>query len=226
MALQDRVGPDQSRSPRSSMTWTSRRPILPLGDDFRLRMLGCLLVGAGVGCLTSFGQGWVGVTLNSFVNSVSAWLVVPFFAGALMPSARSAALTGFLACASQLVGYYLTVHARGLSAGGNVVIFWLVCAALGGTTFGVAGRVWRSSTLRLRGLGAAILAASFLGEGLWSYGHELRYYTSAILWMTIGLALAVVLSRGRLQELRWLALTVPAALLGEIALTTISRQPF
>jgi hypothetical protein len=187
---------------------------------------GSLIIGAGIGCLTSFGQGWVGITLIAFVNSVSAWLVLPFFAGSIMKSNRGAALTGFLACGSELVGYYLTALLRGLSAGGNIVLFWLACAVLGGTVLGMAGRLWRISPPRLHGLGAAVLSASFLGEGLWSYAHELRYYSDALLWITIGLGLAVVLNRGRLRDLNWLALTLPAALAGEAILTAISSQPF
>jgi Family of unknown function (DUF6518) len=195
-------------------------------DRVPWRALASLIIGAGIGCLTSFGQGWFDIALNAFVNSVSMWLVLPFFAGALMKSKRGAGLTGFLACGSQLVGYYLTAHIRGLPAGGNIVVFWLVCAVLGGTVFGVAGNLWRNSPSRFRGLGATVLTASFLGEGLWSYAHELRYYSDALLWIVIGVGLAVVLSRDRLRDLGWLALTLPAALVGEVALTIISSQPF
>jgi hypothetical protein len=195
-------------------------------DRVLLRALGSLLIGAGLGSLTSFGQGWVGITLNAFVNSVSAWLVLPFFAGALMESGRRAALLGFLACGSELAGYYTTAHLRGLAAGGGIVIFWLACAALGGTLLGAAGNLWRSSAARLRGLGASVLAASFLSEGLWSYAHALHYYTAAVLWISIGLSLAVILNRGSWRDIGWLALTVPAALVGEVALTMISSQPF
>jgi hypothetical protein len=160
------------------------------------------------------------------VNSVSAWLVLPFFAGAFVRSMRGAGAGGFLACGSELVGYYLTADLRGLSTGGNIVIFWLACAVLGGPVFGIAGNLWRRSPSPLRGLGPAVVAASFLGEGLWSYTYKLHYYTAAALWITIGLGLVGILNQGRLQPFGWLALTLPAALLGEIALTTIASQPF
>lgn len=195
-------------------------------DGVPSRVLGSLTVGAGIGSLTCFGQGWVGITLNAFVNSASAWLVLPFFAGALLKSKRAAALTGFLACGSELAGYYLTAHLRGLSAGGNIVLLWLACAALGGTAFGIAGTLWRSSSSRWHGLGPAALSAGFLGEGLWIYGHELRYYGDALLWITIGLGLAVVLNRHRLRDLSWLALTLPVALAGDVTLTVISSRLF
>lgn len=166
------------------------------------------------------------MTLNPLVNSVSAWLVLPFFAGALMGSKRGAGVAGLLACGSEVAGYYLTAQLRGLGAGGNIVFFWLGCAVLGGTLFGIAGSLWRRSSSRLCGLGPAILASSFLGEGLWSYIHKLHYHTAAALWISIGLSLAGFLNQGRLRAFGWIALTLPAALLAEIALTTIASQPF
>jgi hypothetical protein len=143
-----------------------------------------------------------------------------------MVSRRGAAAAGLSTCGLQLVGYYVTAHVRGHSAGGAIVVFWAACAIAGGPIFGVAGHLWRTSPPRLKGLGAAVLAAAFLGEGLWSYLHELRYYATAALWIAIGVAVALLGARGRLADLRWLGLTLPVALVGEIALTTIYRQTF
>jgi hypothetical protein len=176
--------------------------------------------------LTSFGQGHLGGTLDAFVNSASAWLVAPFIVGVLMSSRRGAAAAGFTACGLQLVGYYVTAHLRGYPAGGAIVAFWAACAVIGGPIFGLAGHLWRAPPPRLRGLGAAVLAAAFLGEGLWSYLHELHYYATAALWIAIGAGAALLLTRGRLTDLRWLGLTLPVALAGEIVLTTIYRQSF
>jgi hypothetical protein len=78
----------------------------------------------------------------------------------------------------------------------------------------------------LRGLGAAVLAAAFLSEGLWSYLHELHYYSTAALWIAIGTGIALLSGRARLADLRWLGVTLPAGLVGEILLTTIYRQSF
>lgn len=100
-----------------------------------------------------------------------------------MVSRRGAAAAGLTTCGLQLVGYYVTAHVRGHSAGGAIVVFWAACAIAGGPIFGVAGHLWRTSPPRLKGLGAAVLAAAFLGEGLWSYLHELRYYATAALWI-------------------------------------------
>jgi uncharacterized protein DUF6518 len=160
------------------------------------------------------------------VNSASAWLVAPFVVGALMVTRRGAAFAGLTTCALQLVGYYITAHLRGFSAGGTIVVFWTACAVVGGPLFGVAGQLWRNTEPSLRGLGMAVLAGVFVAEGLYSYLHELRYYATAALWVGIGVALAVLSSRGRVVELRWLALTVPLGVSGEIALTAVLHRSF
>jgi hypothetical protein len=185
-----------------------------------------VVLGLAVGCLTAFGQGHLSGALDAFVNSASAWLVAPFIAGALMSSRRAAAAAGLTTCGLQLVGYYATAHLRGHPAGGAIVAFWAACAVAGGPIFGLAGYLWRRPPSPLQGLGAAVLAASFLSEGLWSYLHELRYYATAALWIAIGAGVALLFARRRHADLRWLGLTVPVALAGEIVLSTIYRQSF
>ena len=192
------------------------------------RLLMVVVVGLAVGCATSFGQAHLDQTLNPLVNSASAWLVAPFVVGALMATRGGAAGAGLVTCALQVVGYYATAHLRSIPASHALIVFWTVCALVGGPLFGVAGHLWRAGPPALRGLGAAVLAAAFVAEGLWSYVHELRYYGAAALWLGLGAALAIGLNlaRGGLGGLRWLALTLPLGLAGEIALTLIYRQSF
>jgi Family of unknown function (DUF6518) len=192
----------------------------------RSRIAIVVVLGLAVGCLTSFGQGHLPGALDAFVNSASAWLVAPFVVGALMLTRWGAAGAGLTTCSLQLVEYYLTAQLRGHSPGGAIVAFWAACALLGGPVFGTAGHLWRNPPSRLRGLGAAVLASSFLAEGLWSYLHELHYDATAALWIAIGASIAILSARGRLTELRWIAVTLPIGLIGEIALTTIYRQSF
>jgi hypothetical protein len=199
---------------------------LTRSGDTVARALAAVLAGLAVGCLTSFGQKHLDGALSAFVNSASAWLVVPFFAGALMSTVTGAAAAGLTTCALQLVGYYVTAHLRGIPSGGAIVAFWAACAVVGGPVFGAAGHLWRTDRGGRRGLGAAVLASVFLAEGLWTYVHTLHYYSTAALWLSIGVVLAVVLVRGRLTELRWLALTLPIGLAGEVALSVIYRQSF
>lgn len=179
-----------------------------------------VLAGLAVGGATSLGQAYLGGAPNALVNSASAWLVAPFLVGALMRTPRGALAAGLATCALQLVGYYVTAEARGYSAGGAIVLFWAGCALLGGPLFGLAGHRWR---LRPQDIGATVLPAVFLAEGLWVYLIELGYLATAALWLAIGAALAATLAR---PAARWLAVTVPLALLGELLLSLVYRQAF
>ena len=142
-----------------------------------------------------------------------------------MPTRSRAALAGVAVCVLQLVGYYATAHLRGCATSHALIAFWLVCALVGGPIFGVAGRLWREAKTPLRGLGMAILAASFLVEGLWVYHHELGYNGTAALWIGIGLVLTAVLTRSA-RDLVWLPPTLAVAIAAEAILMRIYAQTF
>ena len=178
-------------------------------------------VGLAVGALTSIGQAYLEGPLNAFVNSASAWLFASFAVGTAMRTRRGAAVAGLVVCLCQLVGYYATAQARGYPVSHSLLVFWTACAVVGGPVFGAAGKLWHSGPFR--GLGAGVLSATFLAEGLWVYLHELHYRATAALWLGIGAAIAAVLLRPP-RELRWLALTVPAGLVAEFALSRIYAQ--
>jgi hypothetical protein len=182
-----------------------------------------VVVGLVVGALTSIGQTYLHGPLNAFVNSASAWLVAPFVVGATMRTRLGAAVAGLVVCLFQLLGYYATAQARGYPAAHSLIVFWTACAVVGGPVFGAAGKLWRSGPFR--GLGASVLAAAFLAEGLWVYAHELHYRATAALWLGIGAAIAAVLLRPP-RELGWLALTVPVGVVAELALRGIYAQTF
>jgi hypothetical protein len=177
-------------------------------------------VGLAVGCVTSFGQTYLNGALNAFVNSASAWLIAPFAVGACMAGVGGAALAGLVVCALQLVGYDATAHLRGFAVSGSLLGFWGVCALVGGPVFGAGGRLWRGGRPGVRGVGAALLASAFVAEGAWLYAHELHYYATALIWVGIGTLVAGFGLRGA-REYRWLAVTLPLGLVGEVALTRI-----
>lgn len=203
-----------------------RRRSGPQGVGTTVRRAGAaVVIGLTVGALTSFGQTVLGTPLSALVNSAGAWLIAPFVVGCFAPSVRSGAMSGVLVCAAQLVGYDVTAALRGFGFAVPITVFWGACAVVGGPIFGAAGVLWRAAPPALRGLGGTTLPAAFLAEGAWVYGHELRYWSTMALWLLIGIALLAVLGRGGTQR-RWIALTLPVALIGELALTTIYDRAF
>lgn len=185
-----------------------------------------IAVSAGLvaGALSFVGQERLDGTLDAFANAISMWLVAPFFVGAVTTTRTQAAATGVLTCAAQLAGYYLVASVRDFETTGSLVAFWAACAVVGGPVFGVAGHLWRHGPLR--GLGIAVLAGAFVAEGLYAYGHQLDDYVTAVVWIAIGLTFALLAGRGRAEHLRWLGLTIPLGVAGEIVLATVLHRAF
>ena len=73
--------------------------------------------------------------------------------------------------------------------------------------------------------GSAVLPAAFISEGLWVYLHELHYYTTAALWIAIGVSLSLTMTWTTGGQ-RWLVPAVGAGLLAEIFLTQVYSRSF
>jgi hypothetical protein len=185
-----------------------------------------VVAGLAAGALSSIGRAHFDGTLDAFANSVSTWLVAPFLVGGLAATRRGAAAAGVAACAAQIVGYYVVADMIGAGTAGSLIAFWTACALVGGPMFGVTGHLWRTAAPHLNGLGIAALAGVFVAEGVYAYVHQQHQYRTGALWIGLGGALAVLSSRARLEQLRWLGLTVPLGLAGEAGLTAILNRWF
>jgi hypothetical protein len=217
------------------------RPPVPVVDDdgmnttLRRRPLGVTrvamvaAVGLAVGALTSVLQTYLNSPWLSLVNAASPWLTFAFLLGTLYRSPLEAACAGVATGLLELAGYYVTANARGHSAVGGIVVFWAACAFLGGPVFGAAGwACWRDRG-HFGNLGAAVLPAAFLAEAAISYGVRLHYASSALLFAGLGALAFGILGLGRHRYLgiaRWLVVTVPVAMLGELVLGLVYRQAF
>ena len=177
-------------------------------------MLAAVAAGLGFGALSAFGQARLDGTLEAFPNSISTWLLAPFLVGMLASTRRDAMLAGVLACAFELAGYYAVNAAQAIGTTAALVGFWTACAVVGGPLFGAAGQLWRTGEPRRRGLGLAALAGVFVAEGAYAFAHQEQRYLAGALWIAIGLALVLAT-----RQARWLGLTVPLGLAGEVVLT-------
>jgi hypothetical protein len=188
-----------------------------------------MIVGLGVGCATSFGQTHLSLPWHSLVNSASPWLVAAFAMGAVQRRAGPAVAAGTAVMVLELVGYYGTSHLRGFPVGSSILVFWAACAVVGGPIFGVGGWAWRRGPERYSPLGAALVPAAFVGEGLVAYGAYLHYTTSAVLFVAIGLVAVLVLGRRENRSvafLGWLVIALGGAVVGEVVLHLIYNQSF
>jgi hypothetical protein len=193
-----------------------------LGSAVRIspwvRLLAAAAIGIVIGALTSFGQAQLELPWSALVNSASPWLLGSFAAGALQAGHRRGVLAGLGACVLEVVAYYVVTAARGYGVSQSEITFWVVCALVGGPLFGWSGWAWRSGPERARPWGAALLAATWLAEGIGSYQLRLGYQSAAILFLLIGFALLVVVVLASQSLRRRLAattgITVLAGLVG------------
>jgi hypothetical protein len=196
---------------------------------FAVRLTVALVLGLGVGALTSVLQAHLDTPWLSLVNSASPWLVPAFVVGTMQRRLPGAAVAGLVTVLLELIGYTITAHARGFSSSHSLLVFWGVCAVVGGPVFGAAGNSWWRHRRTRAALGAAVMAAAFLAEGAIGYGWRLGYTSSAVLFCVIGSVIAVLLGQRHHQlfrTLRWLPATFVVGAIGELLLGLIYKQSF
>jgi hypothetical protein len=172
------------------------------------------LVGLVIGTATSFAQAWLGGTWQALANSASPWLLGAFVAGAIQLRCGRAVLAGLGCCVLEVVGYYALTSARGFAVSQTEIVFWAVCAVLGGPVFGWAGWGWRRASGSVRAVGAAFLPGTFLAEAIGTYQLRLHYHADAVLFAVIGLILLAVVVTPTRAVGRTLAATVAVTLAG------------
>ena len=100
---------------------------------------------------------------------------------------------------------------------------------LGGPLFGAAGWAWWRGPAALSALGTAALPAAFLAEAAVAYAWRLHYWSSAVLFAVLGVAVFVLAGLHRRQyaaAARWLLAAFPAGVAAELLLGLIYSQSF
>ena len=187
-----------------------------------MRTLAVLLFGLLAGVALSVLRRHLEGEFRPLVDSASAFLLAPCILGALMRTRRGAGLAGLGCAMLQLGGWAGCSALRGDPLGSSLVLGLLACGLIGAPLLAAAAQLARRGTPQLRGLGGAAIAAVPIAEGAWRDLYELHARTIGWLSIAVGLTVAAVLL-ARPRRVRWLAATLPLALLGEIALTRIYR---
>jgi Family of unknown function (DUF6518) len=109
------------------------------------------------------------------------------------------------------------------------VLFWALCAVVGGPVFGWAGWQWWNGGGPARALGASVLPAAFFAEAVVVYAIRLGYWSSAVLFALIGVGTILLLGlvhRQHARLLKWLLLTFPLGVGAELVLGLVYNQSF
>ena len=174
-----------------------------------------VLVGIGLGALTSVLQGQLG-PLDPLANSAGSWCVVAALLASRTRRPGLAVLVGVLVLWSLLGGYLLTTELRDLTMSRTFLLFWAACGAVGGPVMGLAGSWLRHHEAWRAALAVAALAGLLLGEAV--YGLTVVVETTGatywILQAVVSLAVLVGWVVRLRPEPRWPPLGVGGAAAG------------
>ncbi|MFE3151675.1 MULTISPECIES: DUF6518 family protein [unclassified Streptomyces] len=172
---------------------------MALPTTFRRDTPGTVLAAAAVfGLLlgwATYGLHGISPLLDRATNSSSTWIIWTAAAGALIRIRWLAVWTGALMMLATCCGYY-TASALGdtFGTGGlGTAAVWSVAGLTGGPLLGWAGWTVRRARGDLRAVAGAVVAMVVLGEGLW-LGLALRYWETAVVFLTAGALLAALLT--------------------------------
>jgi hypothetical protein len=105
---------------------------------------------------------------------------------------------------------------RGFPASHAYIVFWTVCAPVGGPLFGLAGWAWRRGAGRSRIIGAAFLPGTFIAEAVGAFLLRLHEGAAAVLYLVIGVVLLVLVA-WQVRRLELLAWTGAVTVVGLVA---------
>jgi Family of unknown function (DUF6518) len=148
---------------------TFSRPPARARITLTTRLSAVIAIGVAIGVATSFMQASLSTPWAALANSASPWLAAGFACGAVQSRRGTAIAAGLSACVLEVLAYYVASMSRGFPASQAYIVFWTVCALVGGPLFGLAGWAWRRGTGRSRIIGAAFLPGTFIAEAVGAY---------------------------------------------------------
>ena len=184
------------------------------------------LSGATLGVATAYAQGWLPDELGSLANSSGTWALLAFLLALPATNVRMAAVLGFVALVTLLVGYALGVQVRGDSASSALFVFWGLAALIAGPVLGLCAYWLKTRLDPLAAVGIGVMVGVLNGEGV--YG--LRYIAGTTYppywWgeIIVGVALLCWVAVARLRDLKLVAVAVISSVVVAAAFVALYSQ--
>jgi hypothetical protein len=179
-----------------------------------------VLIGLGLGILTSYAQGWLPDEIRSFANSSGPWALVAFALALLARNRQVAALHGFVALATLLAGYCIATELRGFTASSSLIVFWGAAALVAGPLLGLAAYWVRNDRGALAAFGGGAMGGVLVGEGYFGLAY-VGDTTSGPYW-----AGEIIVGVAVLGAVAWWRLSRPALILGAVGVALATAVAF
>ncbi|TYP90393.1 DUF6518 family protein [Blastococcus xanthinilyticus] len=181
------------------------------------------VLGVGGGALTEHLQGVLDDPWAMWANSVAAWCVPAFAAGAMAVRLPVAVVAGIVTELLLVTSYYVTQSAQGVPHATSTAVGWLVAGVVAGVVFGVAGAWWRTGDARRGTLSVALLAGVLVSEGLVRAVRFPWQGSSGVIMAAAGVVIALLLGRSWRQRAAVLGLLVVIVPLGLLGMELVDR---
>lgn len=161
-----------------------------------------VVLGLGGGALTQVAQGVLDDPWAAWANSIAAWCLPAFVVGALAVRRGRATAAGVVTLLLLVIGYYaMRLVADDIELPPErTLLVWTLGAVAGGVVFGLAGAWWRAADVRLQVLGAALISAVLVGEGIQRQVMFPWQGNSGLIMVGAGIVLAFALARSTRQK--------------------------
>lgn len=183
-----------------------------------------VITGLIVGIITLIGQKYLPINMNFFANSASMWLIPTFLIPYILKTnKKSSIVLGISNLIFCVLGYYtfeaiFNNHSFELN---RFMIFWLTCAIIGGTVFGLGANYSNTSKSTIKYIGMNLLPAVFVSEGLCKL-----IYISEYEHMIIGIILQIIIGLVLYTIINYMELLKKKNVLSFLCLTILGTLSF
>jgi hypothetical protein len=159
------------------------------------------VAGFALGVLTVFAQEWLPHEMGSLANSSGSWALVAFSFALLASNRGTAALFGFLALITLLLGYVIGGEFRDIASSSGLIAFWGLAAVIVGPILGSCAYWTKSGRGYLAAIGFGVMSGVLIGEGAYGLAYIADTTYPPYWWVEIVVG-AALLGWGVLRRVR------------------------
>lgn len=183
-------------------------------------------LGLTLGIVTAHAQAWLPHEVESLANSVGSWALIAFLLALLGTTPRFAAILGFVALVTLLVGYVVGAAVRGDPSSNALVAFWGLASLIAGPILGLSAHWVKTDRHHLAAVGAGVMSGVLIGEGVYGLTYIANTTYPPYWWgeIIVGLVFLAYVAARRLRTGRSTAVAVACSVVVAAAFIVVYGQ--